>query len=160
MIPNPFLDLKWQRNINLVHAACPIRLHMHSFHSDNGLKERYFIGCSWNFPSSHCKFSHVKTIYTFNCCPSMGSINVSYTYPLCYMQTLMSATILDCVNKPAPTQLAHTTVPVAVTTTLQMTYTTAWVCGTKGSQVATSLSQIIASFPGSPLTPTNTECGN
>ena len=35
---------------------------------------------------------------------------------------------LDCVNKSALTQLARTTVPVAVTTTLLMTYTTAWVC--------------------------------
>ena len=43
---------------------------------------------------------------------------------------ILNAMILDCVNKPAPTQLAHTTVPVAVTITLLMTYTTAWVCVT------------------------------
>ena len=41
---------------------------------------------------------------------------------------ILNATILNCVNKCAPTQLAHTTVPVAATITLLMTYTTAWVC--------------------------------
>ena len=40
---------------------------------------------------------------------------------------MLNATILNCVNKSAPTQLAHTTVPVAVTTTLLMTYIAAWV---------------------------------
>ena len=44
--------------------------------------------------------------------------------------TILNATILDCVNKSAPTQLARTTVPVAVSTVLLMTYTTAWVCVT------------------------------
>ena len=46
--------------------------------------------------------------------------------------------VLDSVNKPAPTQLARTTVPVAVTTVLPMTYTTAWVCDTKGSYLTES----------------------
>ena len=41
---------------------------------------------------------------------------------------ILETTILNRVSKSAPTQLARTTVPVAVTTTLLMTYITAWVC--------------------------------
>ena len=44
---------------------------------------------------------------------------------------ILNVVVLDSVNKCAPTQLAHTTVPVAVSTVLLMTYTTAWVCDTK-----------------------------
>ena len=40
---------------------------------------------------------------------------------------ILNVVVLDSVNKSAPTQLVRTTVPVAVTTTLLMTYTTAWV---------------------------------
>ena len=54
--------------------------------------------------------------------------------------TILNLTILNRVNKSAPTQLVRTTVPVAVTTTLLMTYTTAWVCSIRPH---TSLSQVI-----------------
>ena len=51
---------------------------------------------------------------------------------------ILNAVVLDSVNKSAPTQLVRTTVPVAVTTILLMTYTTAWVCDTKGSYLTES----------------------
>ena len=62
---------------------------------------------------------------------------------------ILNVEVLDSVNKPAPTQLARTTVPVAVTTVLLMTYTTAWVCDTKGSYlVDSSHTTILSSMLG------------
>ena len=42
--------------------------------------------------------------------------------------TMLNAMIHNCVNRPVPIHLVHTTVPVAVTTTLPTTCTAAWVC--------------------------------
>ena len=60
---------------------------------------------------------------------------------------LLNVVVLDSVNKPAPTQLARTTVPAAVTTTLLMTYTTAWVCDTNGSYLTESSHTTIFNLP-------------
>ena len=56
------------------------------------------------------------------------NFNSMIPYAMILNAMILNAMILDYVNKPAPTQLARTTVPVAVTTVLPMTYTTAWVC--------------------------------
>ena len=61
---------------------------------------------------------------------------------------LLNAVVLDSVNKSAPTQLAHTTVPVAVSTTLLMTYTTAWVCSKASYLTESSHTTILSSVLG------------